>query len=208
MIGIIGKKIGMTQLFSDEGNLVPVTIIEVEPNVVVGKRLKERDGYNAVIIGAGNEMKEKHTTKAYRGTFTDGLKPRKILKEFRIEDVDSYESGSKVDVTLFNDVKYVDVIGYSIGRGFAGVIKRHGFSGGPAGHGSKFHRQNGSTGQCAYPSRGFKNVKRAGRMGNERTTIQSLQVIKIDGEKNYIAVKGNIPGKNKTTVILKKAVKK
>lgn len=207
MIGLIGQKEGMTQYFSENGNLLPATVIKVEKNVVVNMRTAEKDGFNSLVIGAV-ELKEKKAIKPYRGQFKEGVLPKRYLKEFKVDNVDSYEIGQEIGFEIFEGVKYLDVIGKTKGKGFQGVMKRHGFSGGPKSHGSKFHRQNGSTGQSAYPSRGFKGVKRAGRMGNEKTTIQNLKIIEFNSENSYVIVKGCIPGKNKSIVYLKKAKKK
>jgi len=207
MAGLIGIKQGMTQLFNENGDIVPVTVIKIDENVVVNKRLEEKDGYNAIVIGTSS-VKEEKVNKPYRGQFIENIMPQKYLKEFRGEDSKDFEVGQKIGLEFFADSKYIDVIGVSKGKGFQGVMKRHGFHGGRKTHGSKFHRQNGSTGQAAFPSRVIKGVKRAGRMGTEQITVQNLQIVKIDNEKNVIAVKGCIPGNNKGIVYLRKAIKK
>lgn len=206
MLGIIGRKVGMTQVYSEGGSLLPVTLVKISPNVVIGKRTLEKDGYQSVIVGT-EDLKAKHTTKPYKGIFGD-IVPKRILKEFRMDDVAGYEKGQEVALDIFDDVKFVDVSGLSSGKGFQGVMKRWGFHGGRATHGSKFHRQNGSTGNCEYPGRVFKGLKRAGRMGFEKVTIQSLNLVSIDKEKNIMVIKGALPGKKNTELVIKKACKK
>lgn len=207
MLGLIGEKIGMTQYFSENGDLLPVSVIKVEPNLVVKKRISDKDGYDALLLGI-KDLKEKKINKPYRGQFSEKVVPKKILKEFRIKDAAPYEIGQEFTVKEVEGVDFVDITATSKGKGFQGVMKRHGFSGGPAGHGSKFHRQNGSTGQCSYPSRVFKGLKRAGRMGSDKVTIQNLKVVKVDIDNNLILVKGAIPGNNKGIVFIRKACKK
>lgn len=207
MLGLIGEKIGMSQYFSEEGNLLPVSLIKIEPNCIVKKKTVETDGYNALVLGV-KDLKEDKVNKPYKGVFGDKIAPKRVLKEIRLDNVDNYEVGQELTVKEFENINYVDVIGISKGKGYQGVMKRHGFSGGRKTHGSKFHRQNGSTGQCAYPSKVFKGVKRAGRMGTDRITVQSLKVVKVDEEKNVVIVKGAIPGTKKGTVIIKNACKK
>lgn len=207
MIGLIGKKIGMTQMFKENGVLLPVTLLQVEPNLIVGKKTAEKDGYNAVMLGAF-DVKEKHLNKPLLGKMK-GVVPKKVIKEFTVADTSGYEKGQEVKLTdLLGDVKFVDVTGYSKGKGFQGVMKRWGFHGGRATHGSKFHRQNGSTGQNTEPSRAFKGTKRAGRMGFERVTVLSLEVVKVDEEKNIIAVHGAVPGRKDSEIVIRKAIKK
>jgi len=207
MIGLIGQKEGMPQYFSEDGTLLPATVIKIDKNVIVNLRTTEKDGFNSLVIGSV-DMKEKKAIKPYKGQFRDGIALKKHLREFKVDKVDNYEIGQEVGLEIFEGVKYLDIIGKTKGKGFQGVMKRHGFSGGPKSHGSKFHRQNGSTGQSAWPSRGFKGIKRAGRMGNDITTAQNLQVIEYNNENSYVIVKGCIPGKNKSIVYLKKAKKK
>jgi large subunit ribosomal protein L3 len=206
MLGLIGKKAGMTQVFDETGNMLPVTIIQVEPNIIVGERKEDRDGYNAVILGAF-EMKEKNVKKSYAGQFREGIKPRKICVE--IKDFDKeYEIGKELSVDLFEGIQFVDVRGISKGKGYQGVVKRHGFAGGRKTHGSKFHRTPGSTGQAAWPSRVFKGSKMAGRMGTDKVTVQNLQLIKIDAEKNILLIRGSVPGPRNRTVMVFKSKKK
>lgn len=206
MLGLIGKKIGMTQVFDEKGILTPVTVIQVEPNVVVGQRTAEKNGYNAVVLGVA-EMKKNRVTKPFGGQFPDGITPKKIVKEMR-DFPKEVKVGDSLGVDSFESARFVDVTARSKGKGFQGVVKRWGFGGGRASHGSKFHREPGSTGQCTYPGRTFKNVKMPGRMGGDTCTVQNLKVVGIDKEKNVILVRGAIPGPKNCTVIVKSAVKK
>ena len=207
MVGLIAEKIGMTQFFTEDGDLMPASVIKIEPNCVVKKRTQEKDGYNALVLGI-KDMDEKKVNKPYNGQFTGEVKPKRMLKEVRTEDIEKYEVGQELTVNEFENIDFIDVSGISKGKGYQGVMKRHGFSGGPKTHGSKFHRQNGSTGQCSYPSRVFKGVKRAGRMGADNVTVQNIKVLKIDAENNVLLVKGAIPGNKKGIVFIRKACKK
>lgn len=206
MIGMIGKKIGMTQIFDDAGKLVPVTVIEFPPNVVVARKTAEKDGYDAVVLGIG-DMKKDRAKKPYAGQFPEGMVPKKRLRELR-----GYEGeaavGDALDPSTLSGLRYVDVTAISKGKGFQGVVKRWGFGGGRATHGSKFHREPGSTGQSTYPHRTFKNVKLPGRMGGERVTIQNLKVVRVDAENKCILIRGAVPGPRSCTVIVRGAVKK
>ena len=206
MFGLIGKKIGMTQVFDEAGNIQPVTIVQVETNVVVGERTEKKDGYNALILGT-IDMKEKSIKKPYAGQFPKGVNPKKICVE--IGDFEKeYEIGKEFSVALFEGIQFVDVKGTSKGKGYQGVVKRHGFAGGRKTHGSKFHRTAGSTGMAAWPSRVFKGTKMAGRMGNEKVTVQNLRLIKIDAEKKSLLIKGAVPGPRNSMVIVYKSKKK
>lgn len=208
MVGLIGEKIGMTQLFSEKGDAIPVSVIKIEKNFVVNKRTLEKDGYQAIVLG-NVDLSEKKVTGVYKGQFKEGILPKKNLREFRLDDSnDGYEVGQELGVEAFNEVKYVDIMGISKGKGTQGVIKRHGFHGGRATHGSKFHRENGSTGQNTYPAHCFKGVKMPGRMGREKVTVQNLKVVKVDSVNNVIYVKGAVPGKNNSVVYITDAVKK
>lgn len=206
MIGLIGKKVGMTQVFDERGRVTPVTVLQVEPNVVVGHRTPEKDGYSAVILGA-ESIKKTQVTKPYGGQFKEGVEPKKCLIEMRDFEKET-QLGESLNLELFQDVTYVDVTGTSKGKGTQGVMKRWGFGGGRATHGSKFHRENGSTGQSAYPSKTIKGLKMAGRMGFDRVTVQNLRVVKVDLEKNLLLVKGAVPGRKNSILVLAKAVKK
>ncbi len=206
MIGLIGKKAGMTQVFDSEGTLTPVTVIKVEPNVVVANRTVENDGYSAVVLGSV-DMKSSHVTKPFAGQFQEGTAPKKHVMELRNFEKEC-KVGDSFGVELMEGLSYVDVVGTSKGKGFQGVMKRHNFGGGRATHGSKFHRANGSTGMAAYPSRVIKGTKMAGRMGGERKTVQNLEVVRIDAEKNVVLVKGAVPGTKDSVVLVRKAKKK
>jgi large subunit ribosomal protein L3 len=206
MLGLIGKKVGMTQVFDDRGVLTPVTVIRIEDNVVVSERTVEKSGYSACVIGAV-DAKKNRVTKPYAGQFKDVCEPKKMLVEMR-----DYEKevniGDVLGLDIFQDIAFVDVEGTSKGKGFQGVMKRHNFSGGSATHGSKFHRGLGGTGMAATPSRVFKGTKMPGRMGGEKTTVQNLRVVKIDAEKKVLMVKGAVPGPRQSVVIVKKSKKK
>ena len=206
MFGLIGKKVGMTQIFDDTGRLVPVTVLSLADNVVVGRRTVENDGYDAVVLGA-EVVKAARVTKPRLGQFPDGVEPRRALIEFRDFGLD-VEIGQALGVDVFNDVAFVDVIGRSKGKGYQGVMKRHGFGGGRKTHGSKFHRTNGSTGMAAWPSKVIKGTKMAGRMGTDRTTVLNLRVVRIDAEQQLLLVRGAVPGKTNATVRVRPAIKR
>jgi large subunit ribosomal protein L3 len=206
MLGLIGKKVGMTQVFDADGTLTPVTVIKFEGNVVIGQRTKEKNGYEAAVLGSVDKKKST-ITKPYAGQFKDTCAPKQNVEEFR-----GYEKEVKVrdelGVDIFKDATFVDVTGTSKGKGFAGGMKRHGFSGGRATHGSKFHRDIGGTAMSATPSRTFKGRNMAGRMGGDKTTVQNLKVIRVDENMQVLMVKGAIPGPAQSVVIVKKAIKK
>jgi large subunit ribosomal protein L3 len=206
MLGLMAKKMGMTQIFDEQGNLIPVTVLRFDPNVVVAMKDKKRDGYNAVVLGIDDEKKN-HITKPYLGQFPEGIIPKQYLREVRNFD-EEVEIGAVLGVEIFDGCRYVDVIGVSKGKGFQGVMKRHGFQGGHYSHGSKFHREPGSTGQSTYPGKTFKNVKLPGRMGRERVTILSQKVMRIDEERQLMLIRGAVPGVNKNIVLVRSAVKK
>jgi large subunit ribosomal protein L3 len=204
--GILGKKLGMTQLFTEEGKVVPVTVIEAGPCVVVQKKTAETDGYNAIQLGFG-EIREKLVNKPTKGHFgKGGVRPLRYVKEFRIENVDDYQLGQEITAEVFAAGESVDVIGTSKGKGFAGGIKRHGFHRGPMAHGSKYHRRPGSLG-AKGPARVFKGRKLPGRMGGERVTVQNLEVIRVDKERNILLIKGAVPGPKQGLLIVKNAIK-
>jgi large subunit ribosomal protein L3 len=191
---IYGKKIGMTQLFGEGDVVIPVTVIQAEPNVVCQVKTAATDGYEAVQLGFG-AIKENRVNKPMKGHFDkQGVEPKRYLREVRVEDASEYKCGDTQTVAAFNEVKSVDVTGTSKGKGFAGVIKRYGFGGGPGGHGAHFHRAPGSVGQCATPSRVFKGVRLPGHMGCDTVTVKNLDVVRVDEEQNLILVKGAIPG--------------
>lgn len=204
--GILGIKVGMTQIFDDEGRAVPVTIVEAGPCVVVQKKKDATDGYEAIQVGF-KEVKEKKVTKPVKGHFAKAsIKPLRYLKEFRVNDVDAYEIGQEIKADLFTAGELVDVIGTSKGKGFAGGIKRHNFHRGPMGHGSKYHRRPGSMG-AKGPARVFPGRKGPGRLGGERVTVQKLTVARVYPEKNLILIKGAIPGPRKGMVTITNSAK-
>ena len=204
---IVGKKIGMTQIFDEAGKFIPVTVVEAGPCVVVQKKTVENDGYESVQLGF-QDVKVERLTKPLKGHFAKAdVAPKKVLREFRLEAAAEMNVGDIVDVDTFAAGDSVDVTGISKGKGFAGVMKRHGFGGGPGYHGSHFHRAPGSIGQCATPSRVFKNKKMAGQYGNEKLTVLNLEIVKVDAEKNLIAVKGAVPGAKGGIVFVRDSVK-
>lgn len=200
---IIGKKVGMTQVFNENGDRVAVTVIEAGPCVVVQKKTVETDGYNALQIGYG-EIKEKKVTKPLKGHLAAHKieKNVKVLKEIRVDDIDKYNEGDEILVNTFAPNDVVDVKATSIGKGFAGTVKRWNFTIGPKAHGSKNHRKPGSIGAGTYPGRVWKGKKMAGQMGNETVTVQNLEVIKVIEDDNLILVKGSVPGKKDSIVTL------
>ncbi len=206
MKGILGRKIGMTQVFTESGKLIPVTVVEVEKNVVTQIKTKENDGYDAIQLGFGN-TREKLATKASAGqTAKAKTTPKRFFREIKGVDVNSYNLGDEVSADIFTPGEVVDVTGTSKGKGFEGVIKRHGQSRGPMGHGSHYHRRPGSMGTMR-PMRVFKGKKLAGHMGTLTVTIQNLEVVAVDTENNVILISGNIPGPKNGLVVIKSAVK-
>lgn len=203
---ILGRKVGMTQLFSPEGKIIPVTAIEAGPCVIAQVKAEATDGYNAVQIGFG-AIKNKNVTQAMKGHFAKAdAAPVRFLREMRVESPEGYQVGQKIDVSTFETGEKVDVVGVSKGKGFAGTIKRWNFARGPMGHGSKNHRRPASSG-AKGPARTFKGKKSPGQMGGERVTIQNLEIIKVDLEKNLLLIKGAVPGPKKGLVMVKNAVK-
>ena len=204
---ILGKKLGMTQLFGEDGVLIPVTVIEAGPCRVIQKKTAENDGYDAVQVGF-LEKKEKHTTKPLQGHFKKaGTGYMKYLKEFKLENADEMNLGDEIKADVFAEGDSVDVTGISKGKGFAGTIKRWGTHRGPMTHGSGYHRGPGSMGACSTPSRVMKGKRLAGHLGVEKVTIQNLSIVKVDAEKNIIAVRGAVPGPKGGLVIIKNSVK-
>ncbi len=203
---IMGVKVGMTQIFDDEGKAVPVTVVEAGPCTVLQKKKTESDGYNAVQVGFYN-LKEKLANKPARGTFKKAnVKPLKYIREFKFENVDDYEIGQEIHADVFAAGDLIDVVGTSKGKGFAGAVKRHNFARGSMGHGSKYHRRPGSL-AAKGPARVFKGRKLPGRLGGERVTVQGLKVVKVYPDRNLILIKGAIPGPRRGLVILKNSVK-
>jgi large subunit ribosomal protein L3 len=209
-IGILGKKLKMTQIFNENGEVIPVTLVEYKEGYVVDLKTEEKDGYVALKVGF-EEVDEKKLTKPEIGYLKKkNLPPLKILKEFRFnsfEEIKDYKIGDRITIDIFKEGDYVDVTGKSIGKGFQGVVKRHGFHGGPATHGSMSHRAPGSIGPTA-PQRVLKGRRMAGHMGNKKVTIQNLQIVKIMKDENIIMIKGAIPGPSNGYILIKKAVKK
>ncbi len=204
---IYGKKIGMTQIFSEDGIAIPVTVIEAKPLTVVSKKTIDKEGYNAIVVSFG-EIKEKNANKPMKGVFAkSGTEIQKYLREIKVENVDEYEIGSKITVDTFDTNDRVDIQGTSKGKGFQGNIKRHGQHRGPMAHGSMYHRRPGSMGATSTPGRVFKGKKLPGHMGSRVSTILNLDVVKVDLDKNVILVKGSIPGAKNSIIKIRKSVK-
>ena len=204
---IYGKKVGMTQVFSEDDRLIPVTVIQAEPNKVCQVKTKETDGYEAVQMGFGS-VKPRRVNKPMTGHFAkQGTEPTRYLREVRVENAGEYKVGDLQTVEAFAEVKKVDVTGVSKGKGFQGAIKRFGQHRGPMAHGSKFHRHQGSNGACSSPSRVFKGKGMPGHMGCVKVTVQNLEVVRVDAEKNLLLVKGAVPGPKKALVTIKETVK-
>jgi large subunit ribosomal protein L3 len=208
MKGILGKKVGMTQIFDDDGVVVPVTLIEAGPCYITQKKTEDKDGYNAIQLGFG-ETRENRINKPMNGHLKRAQAPAiKYLREFRVSDPAGYEEGQTIDVSIFKVGDRVDVTGTSKGKGFAGVVKRHHFKGGPKTHGqSDRWRAPGSVGAGSTPGRVFKGMRMAGQMGNQRVTVQNLKIALVDPDKNILAVMGSIPGGKNGLIIIREAVK-
>ncbi|WP_337447506.1 50S ribosomal protein L3 [Corynebacterium pseudokroppenstedtii] len=206
--GILGTKLGMTQVFDEDNRVVPVTVVEAGPCVVTQIRTEEKDGYSAIQIAYG-DIDPRKVNKPQSGHFAKaGVTPRRYITEIRMDDVSDYEVGQDVTVELFGDVKFVDVTGTTRGHGFAGAMKRHGFAGQGAAHGNQAaHRRVGGIGACATPGRVFKGTRMAGRMGNNRVTTQNLKLFKVDADSNLLLIKGAVPGIRGGLVTVKTAVK-
>lgn len=204
-----GRKKGMTQIFDETGKAVVCTVLLVEPNVITQIKDQEKDGYNALQMGAVATSKKKSLSKPVLGHFASKkVEPMKVLFESREENTSSYQVGQALGLEYFEGAAFVDVTGVSKGKGFQGVIKRHNFAGGPAAHGSGFHRHGGSTGMRSSPGRTFLNTKMPGHMGNEKVTAEGLAIVKIDLEKNVLLVKGSVPGHKNGLVFIRKSLKK
>ena len=207
-LGVIGKKLGMTQIFDEQGLAIPVTVIKVDQIVVTQVKTVETDGYNAIQVGTV-AAKEKHLTKAQIGHFKkNDLSNFRYLQEFRVDNPQDYKVGQEIDLSVLADVQKVDVVGQSIGKGFQGTVKRWNFGRGPMGHGSKNHREPGSIGAGTTPSRVIKGKRMAGNMGNERVTIKKLKLVKVDNEKQLVLVKGAVPGPEGKLVTIKPSITK
>ena len=205
MLGLIGRKVGMTQVFDEKGKLTPVTVIKFDENVVVSERTEEKEGYTACVL-ASVDKKASRVTKPVAGQFPEGVNPKSYFREFR-DFEGEYTVGQKMGVEIFEDMDLVDVIGTTKGKGYQGVMKRHGFGGGRKTHGSKFHRENGSTGMAAWPSKVIKGTKMAGRMGFDKKTVQNLKVVRVDADRQVLLVKGAVPGTVDSMVIVREATK-
>jgi large subunit ribosomal protein L3 len=205
--GLLGRKLGMSRIFTEEGRWIEVTLLEAGPCTVVQRKTSDSDGYDAVQVGYG-EVKEKRVNKPQMGHFKKtGIAPKRFLREFRIDGSSELQPGDELKIDMFKSGDRVDVSGTSKGKGFQGVIKRHGYSGGPGGHGSHFHRAPGSIGQCADPAKVYKGKGMPGQMGNKKTTTQNLEVIDVDPEKNLLVVRGAVPGAPGGLVVVKQSVK-
>ncbi len=200
-IGLIGRKVGMTQVFAEDGTMVPVSVVAIEPNTVTLLRTEERDGYTAVQVGAGTARK---TTKPRAGQLVDLPKVRDV-REFRVDDVTDYEVGQTLDVSLFEDGESVAITGTSKGKGFAGTIKRHHFRRGPETHGSDSHRAPGSIGGGTYPGKVFRGTPMAGHLGHERVTVKNATIVRSDAERNLLLVRGPVPGPRNALIVVRKA---
>ena len=205
---LIGKKIGQTTYFEGDGSATHLTVLEVGPCVVIQKKSKEKEGYHALQLGYV-EKKEKHTTKALMGHFKkSGATPKRILREVRVLDSSAYQVGQTLSVENFKNVNWVDVTGVSKGKGFQGVVRRHGFRGGRNSHGSMFHRAPGGIGASSDPSRVYPGTRMPGHMGSQRSTILNLRVVKVDSERNLIFVNGAVPGANGEIISIRPSIKK
>ena len=204
---ILTTKVGMTQVFSEDGVLTPVTVLQAGPCVVTQVKTVENDGYSAVQVGFG-DIREKLVNKPKKGHFAKaGVTAKRFLKEFRLEDAESYTLGQEIKADVFAAGDKVDATAKSKGKGFQGAIKRHGQSRGPMAHGSKYHRHAGSNGACSDPSKVFKGKKMAGHMGHVKVTVQNLEVVRVDAENNLLLVKGSVPGPKKSLVTIRETVK-
>ena len=205
--GILGKKVGMTQYFTEAGELIPVTVVEVTPNVVLQLKTIENDGYEAVQLGF-DDLREVLSNRPAKGHVAKAnATPKRFIREFNNVELSEYEVGQEITVDVFKAGDIVDVTGTSKGKGFQGAIKRHGQSRGPMAHGSRYHRRPGSMGGASFPSRVFKGKALPGQMGGDRITIQNLEVVKVDAERNVILIKGNGPGSKKSLVDITTAIK-
>lgn len=205
---LIGKKVGQTTLFEESGKATHVTVLEIGPCVVIQKKTQDKEGYNALQLGF-SEKKEKHTTKALQGHFKkSGATPKRILKEIRVADASPFQVGQALTVENFKDVAWVDVTGVSKGKGFQGVVRRHGFRGGRNSHGSMFHRAPGGIGASSDPSRVYPGSRMPGHMGTQKNTVLNLKVVKVDSDNNLLFVKGAVPGADGGIVTVRPSVKK
>ncbi len=205
---ILGKKLGMTQVFTSDGLIVPVTVVEAGPCPVIQKKTQDHDGYSAIQVGFGS-LREKLANKPWAGTFKKAnVPPMRHLRELKLEDADSYEVGKEIKADIFAEGDAVDVSGVSKGRGFQGVIKRWNQARGRMSHGSHYHRRVGSMGACSTPSRVFKSKHLPGHMGSENVTIQNLEIVRVDADRNLLLVKGALPGAKGSLVVVRESVKR
>jgi len=205
MEGILGRKVGMTQIYVEDGTVIPVTVIKAGPCLVVQRKTADTDGYEAVQIGLVEEKPAK-PNQPQAGHFKKaGVAPVRKVEEFRLDSGEELKAGDEIKASMFNEKDYVDVVGTSKGKGFQGAMKRHNFAGGRGSHGSMFHRAPGSIGSSAYPSRVFAGMRMAGRMGGERVTTKNLQIVKVDAEQNLIYVRGAVPGPRSGYVAIRRA---
>ncbi|MFL6232092.1 MAG: 50S ribosomal protein L3 [Thermoanaerobaculia bacterium] len=205
MEGILGRKVGMTQIYVEDGTAIPVTVIKAGPCLVVQRKTAESDGYEAVQIGLVEEKPAKPNQPRAGHFKKAGVAPVRKVEEFRLDSGEELKAGDEIKASMFNEKDYVDVVGTSKGKGFQGVMKRHNFAGGRGSHGSMFHRAPGSIGSSAYPSRVFKGMRMTGRMGGERVTTKNLQIVKVDAEQNLIYVRGAVPGPRSGYVAIRRA---
>ncbi len=204
--GLIGRKIGMTQLFEEDGKVTPVTVIQAGPCVVVQRKTADKDGYESAQLGLVDPAAAKRANKPQKGHHEKaGVPPTRLRREFALIGDDEVKAGDAISVKIFEGVSNVDIVGTSKGRGFQGVIKRHGFKGGRATHGSMFHRSPGSIGQSASPSKVMKGMRGPGQMGNKRITCKNLKVVRIDEEKNLLLVRGSVPGSRGTALMIRRS---
>ncbi len=205
--GLLGRKLGMTRMFTEDGRWIDVTVLQAGPCTVVQRKTADKDGYNAVQVGF-EELRESRCNKPLKGHFNGaGISPKRVLREFRVDGASELAAGDVVTTEIFKTGDKVDISGTSKGKGFAGVIKRHHFKGGPGGHGSNFHRRPGSIGQSADPSKVVKGKRMPGQMGNARVTTQNLEVVEVDHEKHLIVVRGAVPGAKGGLVVVRRSVK-
>ena len=206
MKNIIGKKIGMTQIFTEDGAVIPVTVVEAGPLKIIQKKTVENDGYNAIQVGF-EDVKENRINKPLKGHFDkSGVEYKKHIKEFTIENVDEFEIGQEIKADIFEQGDKIDVVGISKGKGTQGPIRRYNYSRGPEAHGSKYHRAGGARAAASYPGRVFKGAKGMGRMGNERVTVQNLEVVKVDSDRNLLLIRGAVPGPKGGLLVIKETV--
>lgn len=207
MKNILGRKIGMTQVFKEDGEVLPVTVVEAGPLKVVQKKTVENDGYNAIQVGFV-DIKEKKINKPLKGHFDKAeVEYKKYVKEIKVDNVDEFEVGQEIKVDVFEEGDKIDVVGTSKGKGTQGPIKRHNYGRGPESHGSKYHRAGGARAAATYPGRVFKGTKGMGRMGNERVTVQNLEVVKVDADRNLLLIKGAVPGPKGGLLMIRESVK-